>query len=353
MMPSGQVLYYPYTHFRSSAWLKTAALYYEGITRIIPEQFSPRDSTDVNVLTEAGFLHQVDPRSGAEAIASDFINYLNHYLRDNAQRDRLFPELAASGASFRIQPGKMAAAVREALLDIHPESWLPENGDDFDLDPVTGGIYMAFLAKRMATELSVPVVTHEPVFQRLIYKPLELSESTKDDVAEPTFALASLVIEAALPVYPDSIPVDSIVRFRTKHRDARNEFFDSINAMGAEIDLSEGPKALNDFLTKKQAQIDKKVRDLRTAMADVGIGTIQNFIYCSVPSWLVGKWGLGMDTGHLVLGTAAVSAAFSLYRGYRELEKLRRENPWAYVLSLEKLNSPHQLLNRNEAIKLF
>lgn len=36
MVPFGRALYYPHINFKDENWLKLAALYYDGIDRIVP-----------------------------------------------------------------------------------------------------------------------------------------------------------------------------------------------------------------------------------------------------------------------------------------------------------------------------
>lgn len=354
-MTSGRVLYYPYTHFRDTSWLKLAALYYEEITRIIPAQFTTNDPRDVQELTDAGFLTQADPTESAETIAQAFIDYAKRYLSDKQQRAKLFPELALSGKGFRIQPGKMAPEVRKLLEQLQPQLHLPQHSDDFDLDPVTGGVYMAFLAKRMSEECSIPIATHDPLFQKLIYKSLTSEASPKADAQENTFALASLVIQNVVPMDAASIPVDSIIKFREKHCEARLAFSEAITTLAKGVDLSDNEQTLKKYLEDKRRQVNTRVRGLKKSMLDSGIQTAQSTLLLSVPSWAVGSWALNLQKGHAVIGVASLSAVVGLYRGYRDVQRVGRENPWAYVLSLKNLRPGllSRLQNRNELVKLF
>jgi hypothetical protein len=229
------------------------------------------------------------------------------YLFDRDQRKKLFPELAASGPGFRIQPGKMAQSVRQALIDLNMMR-LPEHGDDFDLDAVTGGVYMAFLARKMSAEHGLPVVTHDPVFQKLIYKPIAPASTGATGEPDPTFALASLVIDAVVPENPGGVPIDSILKFREKHSDQRKAFYDEVVKLTSTIDLSENETAINKNLKSKQGMILKKVDSLEKAFNDVKIATVRNLFLASAPSWVTGKWALDMNHGPIVLGTAAVGA---------------------------------------------
>jgi hypothetical protein len=355
MIASGQVLYYPYTHFRDPAWFKTAALYYDEITRMIPRNFLPNDDDDVKALDSAGFLRRVDVAESAEAVADDFIGYLEKYLTDKQQQRTLFPELEKSKTYIRIQPGKMVDRVKEALRKLYPDQELPKYGDDIDLGPVVGGVYIAFLAKRVSEEKSIPIVTHDPLFQRLIYGPMpQLASSGSDKKTGDSFALASLVIRSVIPADPRSVPVDSIIKFREKHEASRLQFADALKKIGDEIAPTDDLDSLRKFLKGRQTIVESNVIDLEKTMNDVGIATVQNAVLCSVPSWVVGKWALDLQTPEAVGIAAAVSVGVSLFKGYRDIEKVKRNSPWSYVLSLKQLQP--SLIDRwhNDAIlRLF
>src|SRR6266581_2878798 len=66
-------LYYPYFHFRDERWLKTAALYWPKIVRIVPEGYQTRDSETVRSL-EGDFIVRQPPGYSVDAIAPMFLD---------------------------------------------------------------------------------------------------------------------------------------------------------------------------------------------------------------------------------------------------------------------------------------
>jgi hypothetical protein len=55
-------LYYPFIQFRSDSWIKTAALYWDRLGRIVPEAASPDDSEVVrNLRGEIDFVADLRP----------------------------------------------------------------------------------------------------------------------------------------------------------------------------------------------------------------------------------------------------------------------------------------------------
>lgn len=76
-MPSNVGLYYPYIHFRDEAWLKLAALYWDGMGRIVPHDYPMHDSETVKVLADRlGFIRNVAPTKEVETVGGRFVRLL-------------------------------------------------------------------------------------------------------------------------------------------------------------------------------------------------------------------------------------------------------------------------------------
>jgi hypothetical protein len=59
-------LYYPFIQFRSDAWLKLAALYWDQVGRIVPPGYAVRDSETVRRLQgELDFVADLPPSDTA------------------------------------------------------------------------------------------------------------------------------------------------------------------------------------------------------------------------------------------------------------------------------------------------
>ncbi|MEV5850396.1 DUF6236 family protein [Streptomyces sp. NPDC051985] len=89
-------LYYPYIHFRDEGWLKTAALYWPKLARIVPHNYKLSDLRTTRVLTdELDFVVPVDPRWTAQAVAPMFMEALHHHA--NSLRARFEIPWSAEG----------------------------------------------------------------------------------------------------------------------------------------------------------------------------------------------------------------------------------------------------------------
>jgi hypothetical protein len=63
-------LYFPYVHFHDDVWLKTTALYWPRIARVVPPEYPVHDNATVRALADGlDFLVPLDP---GEAIRTSF-----------------------------------------------------------------------------------------------------------------------------------------------------------------------------------------------------------------------------------------------------------------------------------------
>src|ERR1700730_15642603 len=85
-MPTYHGLYYPYIHFQNEGWLKVAALYWDGMYRIVPPEMLTNDSDEVKRLEQGGFISRVHPYGAAQEIAAPFRELLQS--RGNALKEK-------------------------------------------------------------------------------------------------------------------------------------------------------------------------------------------------------------------------------------------------------------------------
>src|ERR1700722_14703776 len=100
----GQAIYFPHIHFRSRAWLRTAALYHDSVTRIVPSGLIPYDMRegqdelysgepealdDVRALRDVGFVREEDPGPVVESVGNEFLDFAMTVLSDANRRKKL------------------------------------------------------------------------------------------------------------------------------------------------------------------------------------------------------------------------------------------------------------------------
>jgi hypothetical protein len=72
---------YPGPEFPSAAWLKVALLYWEAISRIVPDGRPPEDPPEVKALVGAGAVRDLSPAPFRRATAESFETRLQDLLQ--------------------------------------------------------------------------------------------------------------------------------------------------------------------------------------------------------------------------------------------------------------------------------
>lgn len=210
----GHALYYPYIHLQDDKWVKTAALYYESLSRIVPEHFVTHDSDTVKRLNDSDekkFIINVSPGYEAEDIAENFIKFARSELSSKKHRKPILDRIAnkiPSKSGFRIHMEKMGTLLEQELPKLGLAKRLSlkqeKDGEWYDFEPLTGALYMTHLANRMAEIRGLPIVTDDSTYQPLI-RGIQFDHYS--DSSDRGHALASLVIETSVPEKIENIPV--------------------------------------------------------------------------------------------------------------------------------------------------
>jgi hypothetical protein len=336
----GRALYYPYINFRSLKWLKTAALYYDGLDRIVPEDFAPGDPDTVKELIDKeNFIRNVNPSHEVEmvdVVAKDFLNFAQTVLADEQKRTKLIKKIGvtippASGG-FKIHSLKMADELREQLPKMGLAHRSEAKGDEdwFEFEPVTGALYMTCLSNHLASLKHLPVVTDDPLFLPLI-RGVQLDQyKGSPDLGE---TLASLVIESVVPENINSIPIKKVIEFRRIHKAERHEFYHAVEKLVSDLKEVNDTTALKDMLADRKTTIENAVRNLKNSYAALNIATSTTMLGLSVPS-AVRSFGPVITS----LGVVAVALG-KLVSARFDYSKSKNGSPYAYVLSLKKLKS--------------
>jgi len=346
----GFALYYPYIHLQDENWLKVAALYYDGLRRIVPEDFRTQDSKTVRLLNnEFQFIKDLHPREEPRDIADDFLQFARDELFDVDKRKNLLSDigkLLPPESGFRIHGSKIAERLRTELPNIGLAKKSDSRQPWYDFEPATGALYMTCLANKMAEERGLPIVTDDPVYQPLIrgFQHYSYRWRPRKDTSH---ALASLVIQTAVPKNIKSVSIQKIVRFRKKHDDERHRFYDAIGKLAKDIPNINEPDAFRDCLNHHKKSIDEATKDLKLSLVDVGIGCVTGLVGLSLPSWASGlaqmepNLGIQMASGALFCMAVGVVITEGL-----NVYKSKRRSPWSYVLSLERDLASDGLIRR-------
>lgn len=357
----GRALYYPYIHIRNETWLKKALLYYDGIDVIAPdrdvagpESIEEERIRQFEITLSKGkdrFIRRVNPVAPARRVQDEFLEFALDHLADERRRRSLLRTLRyriRPGTFYRVHPDKLADELRRELFELNLARPVDEN-PDIDLEPLTGAMYMVFLAKRIATPQGLPIVTDTPRFQPLIYKQLPAPPARGKGEAglDQGFTLASFVIPSLVPRRLNSIPLDEVIDFRRETAKERRHFHTKVSELSKGIEEIDSRAALRRFLKQKQKDVNEGVQELEESLQTVGITCVRNIVGLSIPTFATAAWFTGASgLSAAVTGPAGVvlMAALTMWLAKRERDKTYRGSPWSYVLAIQNQFGRESLL---------
>jgi len=328
----GRALYYPHINFRDENWIKTAALYYEGLNRIVPENYLTNDAEIIAQLNEREeFIRNINPRHQAEEIAHDFLEFARQELIDKKRRIKLLRSLNNAvefAKPFSIHMYKMGYILKQELPELGLAVRKKERGQEewYEFDPLTGAMYMACLANSLAQKQMLPVVTDNPAFQPLIRGVQLQKYKGQQDISH---SLASMVIRSVVPEKIANIPIKKIIQFREKHNDERHLFYNEINKLVKDLGQVDNEDALKDCLEQRKRDIEIAVKGLKKSFLGMKISSTTALLGVSIPSIAKGQ-GPVIAGGGLIavaLGTLMVQGI-----GYYNS---KNNSPYSYVLTLK------------------
>jgi hypothetical protein len=379
-------LYYPFIHFRDSAWLKLSSLYWDDVTRIVPKSYVTRDSREVRALEDAGVLRRADPSPYEAAVTELFEHLLQRHERelvrryDVARRDTWPENLERLGVKSGRTPSsslaflhvsKLEPSLRQRLLDSklampsHDKRWL-------GMHPSIVAAYMISLAtsiaERRGLALSSDNATHlsgaasctvEDLARSLVGS-VDLSKKRRPEGGAVNAKVtpervAFITLQAVLPERLDGVSIKQILELRQRHAGARHAFHAYVEDVRGQLASSKitEPAALDEHIRYEYSRrLEPEMLELRRGLRALGISTFLGAFGVAVTLPLGSHFGVSVGTATALAGaTLGVAALSHKHRG--EARALLKPSPAAFLFVTERLR-PRTLGRRlSESLQRF
>jgi hypothetical protein len=344
----GHALYYPYIHFQSDEWIKAAALYYDGLTRIVPEGFALNDSETVIKLGEqSGFIRDYNPSEEAIDISENFVTILREEYSNPRSRNKLIRAIRNQvnpEGIFPVHEEKIANAVKAAL----PELGFPKKDPRshwYFFDPVAGSLYMTTLAERIAEKQGVPIISDTVGYQNIIRAlQFDWSNEIRLDIG---YLLGSVVIKTVVPENIGAVSVEKIIEIRDNHQSERVRFYEKIQDLISDMPRINDPESIQRYVDHHADIIKDEVDGLRGSLLDSKIRCVSGLISISAPPIAINLSDLLPEFKPLIIGSGFIVAGLSLLATKAlEYRQIRGRGPYSYLLSLKQELTPKSMLNR-------
>lgn len=373
-MSFGHALYYPHINLTNKNWVKHALLFWDNISRIVPQSVEPSDSEDIiKIKYESGFVKDYHPKhyDTSEAfqdftrelrpiLESDrFFNdryferkhFRRDYIRDYREKRRFFSELVQANGTY-LHVEKIDPRLKEYLFDIGIAVPGRHEWEDWvKIDNEIGLLYMTYFAKSISKTQSLPIVTDvEDLFSASLYFE---SSINSDYRSQFEYKLGNLLIETVVPKSINDVPLDKILEIRSKYDDERTAFFNEISNLSNSISAIDNENALKDALTQQSKLIMKETKHLEQLYNTHKIETTSKFLSISLPTTIASLADFVPNAAKPIVMTGGIlfgliSAANSVKKEKLEL----KENPKSYLLNLKSELSGGDIIDRiNDTIK--
>jgi hypothetical protein len=337
----GRALYYPHIFPQSRQWLRTAALYHDGIGRIVPRGFVPAEYDrhngpalleDFNALQEAGFIEDDYPNHVLGEVSKEFLDFIAPHLQSAAHKGQLVTKLGSSAwKPYNMYREKIAPELLELL---EPEGLVRSvNDHEVEFDASIGGLYMVFLARHIAKHR--PIVSDDPLYESLTHIPC-----TADNAADAGALLATAVFRSAVPIDIESVEIRDLIKFRTDFADERIAFYDCIAKLSADLTKIDDNKQLQQAVAHYDAAIQKRISVLASKLKLLKLTCAQGIFSMSVPGYMTAAWGFGATNLAVLIGTASMVVTGMAVHSLMERGIAKADAPLSYVHSIRDHLAP-------------
>lgn len=352
--PFTNALYYPNIDINNTEWLRTAVLFWDSISTIVPEEIhNPYRNRDTKYLYEQGILKPIIVNSDDEAvigIEDDIFNVLSSpeitqqlFCDNNTFSTRIFKSKMSMVLRELIEENQF---YREIIRNIHNSV-----SNSYSVNDTFAFFYMSVLANKLSERHALEMISnklfihnvgnsikfdngsrmHNPdsgIFQR----PIHAREMAQG-------CLLNLIIEG-LSVSGDA-SLDDIVRFKRDHQNELRAFKIAISELVHEYDDTSVPIAeiQNNVKNIYENNFLHAYNELKRSLKDFRIRWVANTIFTvsavfaaeGIPLLL-----MGMPQEQALLAQGGVSLLTSGVKYNIKKRELLRNNPYSYLLSIER-----------------
>lgn len=361
-VPFSSALYYPHIDVKNERWLRNAALFWDSIRTIVPaSQRHPYSTNLARELHGEGVLDPVRVTSDMEEIESLTDTVLD-FLTDPASVGVMFE--TDKHPTERLHPEKISSRLR-SLVEIHPQklphmirSYLNQGDNWYHVTPGFADFYMTLLASKLAKQLGLGLLTESSSANQLAIavhkgRPFGRSLSDRRQFGRPNERsnpqrefpsevapglLVDLIVENI--ELPRDISVKRLLEFKRDHREELAVFRREIGRLMTDITTAMPVEALRQAVHDQyEAEVVPALRSLRRSLRaqkwDAGLNGFLKIAFFSAAPASAAIFA-GVPGPVALFAGIGVSVTASAVLLTNQLEKTRLENPYSYLLSLER-----------------
>lgn len=279
------LLYYPTINIPKNAWLKSALLYWDEVSSIVPSDYNGNLlldlDKDLEYLIDIEIFRPIKPETLIIEQDSweEFENFQNEF-REVVNGRRFQTRLKRQRRPFvsRIHSNKIqdlrtakvhSNKTSDGLFYFLEEKGLAkrEDGNDWiQFEQNTALLYMSLLAKYLADIDSehTSIGTDNAVYENFNFQKVKKADG---------FPVASLALKNILPSPKNNVSIEKIIKFKEKRKDNLKHFNSKLSDFQKKASKSESNSELKETTINFQDELVKGVNDLVQVLGDSKIET--------------------------------------------------------------------------------
>ncbi|WP_159031169.1 DUF6236 family protein [Streptomyces acidiscabies] len=391
-------LYYPYVHVQNDDWMKTAALYWPQLARVVPRDYPIRDSETGKALADGlDFFVPVEPGAAPAAVEAPFLEVIREHagtlrryyavrewqnesavVAPSLRRTNLYVSDNHGNRHSDGRPGgyvahlywqEVSPVLREALiaegLAINADRPTFEGRESYgtwiSMDPMLAWVYKCALTDELARRNNLVPTTDQMAAHResqdwdteRVRAVLLRGRQPRADQSVSA-VLGELAVRMVLPADLANVSVGKVIELRQKHEAEFETFMDEVDSVAREMQEHLAEIEDREVLAARLRQLhrtrfERPLNDLKAAMKslkiDVATGVLN--VQTEAPA-VLGAVG-GFAAGGLPYASA-LGLAFGLAGYRRQISKQRDEalssSPVSFLLQVEDGLQPTSVMRR-------
>lgn len=359
-------LYYPDIDIKNTNWLRTAILFWDSISTIVPESLThPYNQPDTQYLADIGFLRPIYVNSNNKSVigieedildlllSPEFIQVIcsrQAHRYDGIWNDKLSYKVRDYIVDFldsSIYSEKMSWRLREEIQ--HFGYFLDKKGRYY-FDKEFAYIYMIILANKLCEDYSLGMITDNfPCFNigntvkygsQPTIQPEDYfrNKRPKDHQLEQGILLNFII--NGISISPDSTIAD-IISFKNKHQDELRRFRTQLSKLTKDLDGYKSIDVMKEEISDLyNNEFIPSFNELKAALTDSRIQWFTNTFFkvslLSASTTGIPMAILGMPIEQALFASMGISVIASSISYNVEKKQVLRNNPYSYLLSINR-----------------
>lgn len=231
---SRNILYYPTLEFQSETWVKASLLFWDKIYRIVPTNYTTRDSDEIKIAISNGFIEDIE--------------LTDKDLRQTADKFESFcNKLKFSPAGF--ESSTYEVRLHTDKIDERLKSYFKQFSENTDrqgflkIPQELANGYMFYLSDTVSKRRNIAKLTDNPdMYAAMIYFDGDgnFDELLFDDDNPETYT--NLMIERLIPKDIQSLSMDIVINLHKELETEKREFRKLINEFSEKLSKIEDEK---------------------------------------------------------------------------------------------------------------